>query len=223
MGSKHNISNAYKNGHGSTLSCFVEVWYQTIWPVPFTFTSMGQFTIVHMPVKYIIGRWIHGNRWYNHIKTKHIKTTLQWRHNGRWRLKSPTSSVFTQPFIQAQIKEDIKAPCHWPLCGEFTGDRSIPCTKGQERGKWFHLMTSSWCAYFMWPKARETAVLGEEHATTGACCSRRSWSTHTILRYYKCSQRPFQPSDQQLGWSNENSPFYEYFYMLCVASWCICQ
>ena len=51
MGSKHNISNAYKNGHGSTLSCFVEVWYQTIWPMPFTFTSMGQFTIVHMPVK----------------------------------------------------------------------------------------------------------------------------------------------------------------------------
>ena len=25
--------------------------------------------------------------------------------------------------IQAQIKENIKAPRHWPLCGEFTGDR----------------------------------------------------------------------------------------------------
>ena len=24
-------------------------------------------------------------------------------------------------FIQAQIKENIKAPRHWPLCGEFTG------------------------------------------------------------------------------------------------------
>ena len=23
----------------------------------------------------------------------------------------------------AQIKENIKAPRHWPLCGEFTGDR----------------------------------------------------------------------------------------------------
>ena len=23
--------------------------------------------------------------------------------------------------IQAQIKENIKAPHHWPLCGEFTG------------------------------------------------------------------------------------------------------
>ena len=33
--------------------------------------------------------------------------------------------------IQAQIKENIKAPRHWPLCGELTGDRWIPRTKGQ--------------------------------------------------------------------------------------------
>ena len=32
---------------------------------------------------------------------------------------------------------------HWPLCGEFSGDRWIPCTNGQRRGKCFHLMTSS--------------------------------------------------------------------------------
>ena len=37
----------------------------------------------------------------------------------------------TQPFIHTQIKENIKAPRHWPLCGEFTGDRRIPRTKGQ--------------------------------------------------------------------------------------------
>ena len=34
-------------------------------------------------------------------------------------------------FIQAQIKENMKVPRHWPLCGEFTGDRWIPRTKGQ--------------------------------------------------------------------------------------------
>ena len=33
--------------------------------------------------------------------------------------------------IQAQIKENIKAPHHWPLCEEFTGNRWIPRTKGQ--------------------------------------------------------------------------------------------
>ena len=30
--------------------------------------------------------------------------------------------MFTQTFIQTQIKENIKAPRHWPLCGEFTGE-----------------------------------------------------------------------------------------------------
>ena len=50
---------------------------------------------------------------------------------ARWRLKSPASRLFTQLFIQAQIKENIKAPRHWPLWGEFTGDWWIAPTKGQ--------------------------------------------------------------------------------------------
>ena len=35
-----------------------------------------------------------------------------------------TSPLFTQPFIQVQIKENIKAPRHWPLCGNspMTGE-----------------------------------------------------------------------------------------------------
>ena len=57
---------------------------------------------------------------------------LQWRHNEHVGVaNSPASRLFTWPFIQAQIKENIKAPRHCPLCGEFTGDRWIPCTKGQ--------------------------------------------------------------------------------------------
>ena len=32
------------------------------------------------------------------------------------------SQLFTQPLIQAQIKENIKALHHWPLYGEFTGE-----------------------------------------------------------------------------------------------------
>ena len=50
---------------------------------------------------------------------------------ARLRLNSPASRLFTQAFIQTQIKENIKAPRHWPLCGEFTGDRGIPRTNGQ--------------------------------------------------------------------------------------------
>ena len=53
---------------------------------------------------------------------------LQWRHNERNDVsKTPALRLFSQPFIQAQIK----VPRHWPLCGEFTGDRWIPRTKGK--------------------------------------------------------------------------------------------
>ena len=61
---------------------------------------------------------------------------------ARWRQESPASRLFTQPVIQGQIQENIKAPRHWHFWGEFTGDRRIPCTKGRWRGKYFHLMTS---------------------------------------------------------------------------------
>ena len=67
-------------------------------------------------------------------KTIHIFKTLQdhrrhflWYWNGsitvtswgaQWYLKSPASWLFTQQFIQAQIKENIKALRHWPLWGK---------------------------------------------------------------------------------------------------------
>ena len=57
--------------------------------------------------------------------------------------KSPAWRLFTQPFVRVQIKENSKFPRHWHLCGEFTGDQWILRTKGQLRGKCFHLMTSS--------------------------------------------------------------------------------
>ena len=46
-----------------------------------------------------------------------------------WRLKSPASRLLTQPFVQAQTKENIKDVRHSPLLGEFTGDRWISHTK----------------------------------------------------------------------------------------------
>ena len=38
--------------------------------------------------------------------------------------------VYTGVYSGADQKI-IKAPRHWPLCGEFTGPRWIPRTKGQ--------------------------------------------------------------------------------------------
>ena len=46
----------------------------------------------------------------------YVLHSLQWLHNGHDSVsKPPASRVFTQPFIQTQIKENITAP--WT--GEF--------------------------------------------------------------------------------------------------------
>ena len=62
---------------------------------------------------------------------------------ARWRFKLLASRLFTQSFIQAQIKQNIKAPRHWPLCGEFTGDRWIPAQRASNAENvsiwWRHL------------------------------------------------------------------------------------
>ena len=52
----------------------------------------------------------------SYIKCPEISITVtSWW--ARWRFKSPASRLFTKPFIQAQIKENTKAPRHWPLSG----------------------------------------------------------------------------------------------------------
>ena len=42
-----------------------------------------------------------------------------------------TGVSFTQRFVQAKIKENIKDPRRWPFLGESTSDQWIPRTKGQ--------------------------------------------------------------------------------------------
>ena len=62
--------------------------------------------------------------WHCHvIDSQTIVSITMTSYWARWRFKSPASPLFAQPFIRAQIKENIKVPRHWPLCGEFTGDR----------------------------------------------------------------------------------------------------
>ena len=106
------------------------------WPAPLTFSCYQcTSTCPHTPLKII-------------LKYK-ISFSLQWRHNKHDGVSNHTAlRLFIQPFIQAQIKENIKALRHWPLSGEFTGDRWIPRTNGQSREKCFHSMTSS-CVCFL--------------------------------------------------------------------------
>ena len=69
---------------------------------------------------------------------------LQWRHNERDGVSNRRHlDCLLSRLFRRISKKTIKAPRQWPLWGEFTGDRWIPHTKGQWRGKCFHLMTPS--------------------------------------------------------------------------------
>ena len=59
-------------------------------------------------------------------------------------------TIVYSTFIQVQIKENINAPRHWSLYGEFTGHQWSP--RSILRGKCFHLMTSSltWIYMTIW-------------------------------------------------------------------------
>ena len=63
--------------------------------------------------------------------------TSSWR---RWCLKSSESWLFAQPFLQAQIKKNIKL--------RVTGDRWISLTKCQWRGKCFIRWRQNACLVF---------------------------------------------------------------------------
>ena len=56
-----------------------------------------------------VGDWIH----YSDVITGTMASQI-----------TSLTRLFTQPFIQAQIIENIKALRHWPLWGEFTAQRA---------------------------------------------------------------------------------------------------
>ena len=69
----------------------------------------------------------------------------QWRHNERSGVSNhQPHDCLRNRLFRCRLKENIKAPRNWTLWGEFTGNRWIPRTKDQQRGKCFRLMTSSW-------------------------------------------------------------------------------
>ena len=67
----------------------------------------------------------------------HTCKILQWRHNERDGVSNhqPHECLLNRLF-KAQIKENIKAPRHWPLCGEFTAQRASVAENVSTR--WHH-------------------------------------------------------------------------------------
>ena len=65
--------------------------------------------------------------------------TLLWRHNGR---DGVSNHLPQNCWLCRSFRRRWKKP-HF-LCGELIGDQWIIRTNGQQRGKCFHLLMSSW-------------------------------------------------------------------------------
>ena len=76
---------------------------------------------VHMTIQLKLKRFIHYSDVIMDAMASHITSF----------------TIVYQPSIQAQIKENIKAPRHRPLCGEFTGQRWIPAQLASNVSIWW--------------------------------------------------------------------------------------
>ena len=123
----------------------------------------------------------------------------QWRHNERNGVSNHQHHpcLLTRLF-KVQIKENIKAPRHWPVCGEFTGDRWIPRTNGQESGKCFYLMTSS---YFVVPVGGSRTVSDNRNQETVMSTNLEITSSEFLLLISDYSECPIR--SRKLSWHFE--------------------
>ena len=63
---------------------------------------------------------------------QNILLPLQWRHyDSDGVLNHQPRDCLLNRLFKAQMNENIKAPRHWPLWGEFTVDQWIPRKNGQ--------------------------------------------------------------------------------------------
>ena len=81
---------------------------------------------------------------YVHLSDDTIYDSLQWRHNEPDALLNHQRfDCLPKPFVQAQLKENIKAPRHWPLCGNLPVTDEIPAQRASSTenvSSWWRFM-----------------------------------------------------------------------------------
>ena len=83
-----------------------------------------------------------------------------------------TSLTVVNSFIQTQMKENIKAPRHWPLSGEFTGTGEFPA----QRASYAENVSIWWRHHVPWLKPAIVAFLS-------AIDTQGSWATKHDSQY----------------------------------------
>ena len=101
--------------HNSSSECknllFSQLWFNRLIYILYWYVAIYQYQLMFMyyGVFWCPGKFIH--------KMRTQVRCILWGLNWVFRMYSCRSftHIFTQPFIQTQIKENIKAPRHWPV------------------------------------------------------------------------------------------------------------
>ena len=107
--------------------------------------EMSFWQIQVQPVTIISSKWRHFrlSLWPTRgdVRKSRHPIPLQWRHNERDGVSNhqPHDCLLNRLFRHRS--RNIKAPRHWPLWGEFTGDRWIPRTKASNAEN----VSNWWC------------------------------------------------------------------------------
>ena len=135
-------------------------------------------------------------------RSQGITVTSKWT---RWRLKSTASRLFAQPFIQEQIKENVKAPRHWPLWGNspVTGEFSAQKASSTEnvsiwwrhRGHYMICVTKILIPWdIMWHRMKSMAIIDfiiyvtsislRNHRWKGKCVTKTHLYSISIIKWH---------------------------------------
>ena len=118
------------------------------------------------------------------------------------RLKSPASRLFAQQFAHGQIKENIKAPRHWPLgvesIGGFPSQRASNAENisiwWRHHGSWLNAWTSTNSTPF-YHRLLEVFTFSHPSRKTGIfihiCCLILIVCWHRILKRKETSRLPW--------------------------------
>ena len=86
----------------------------------------------------------HALAMYLHIRRRYWPICQKWiqMHYSDAIMSTMASQITSLTMVYSTVcsgadRRKYKAPCHWPLWGEFAGDRWIPRRKGHWRGKTF--------------------------------------------------------------------------------------
>ena len=110
---------------------------------------------------------------------------------AQWCLKSPASRLFAQTFVQAEIKENTKAPRHWPLSPVTVGFLSQRASSAEKVFIWWRHHDTSFLktALALQQSCEVTQNRDQSYTILPVICSRNFFSkVSTKIRHsYKLS------------------------------------